>query len=137
MRESNVRRPFLARLVRHLISPLLLIAVGTPLALWGMAELTESRFWRRSPGGGSRGSDGGPLTAEDFRPMEAVPRMPVVAGFETLSADEADQRIQGDELVLAVEVNGQARAWPLNVMTGPEREVFNDELGGRSIAATW
>lgn len=136
MTEPDVRRSFLARLARHLISPLLLIAVGTPLALWGMAELTESRFWRRPPGG-SRGSDGGPLTAEDFRPMEAVPRMPVVAGFETLSADEADRRIRGDELVLAVEVNGQARAWPLNVMTGPEREVFNDQLGGRSIAATW
>jgi len=39
--------------------------------------------------------------------------------------------------VLAVTVGEQSRAYPINMLTGPEREILNDTLGGRAIAATW
>jgi len=80
---------------------------------------------------------GRPPTPENFHPIEAVPRPPVVSGFDVVSAIDATGKVQDNEFVLGTEVNGQARAWPLNVMTGPDREVFNDTLGGLSIAATW
>ena len=32
---------------------------------------------------------------------------------------------------------GQARAYPINMLTGPSREIINDVLGGVPIAATW
>jgi hypothetical protein len=78
-----------------------------------------------------------PPSPENFSPIQVVSRPPLVSGFEILSAQEAEGQIEDDELVLAVEIDGHARAWPLNVMTGPSREVFNDELGGQVIAATW
>ena len=38
---------------------------------------------------------------------------------------------------LGVEVGGEARAYPINMLSGPNREILNDTLGGRPIAATW
>ncbi len=42
-----------------------------------------------------------------------------------------------NELVIGVEVNGAARAYPINQLNGPQREIINDVLGGTAIAATW
>jgi len=42
-----------------------------------------------------------------------------------------------NELVLGLELNGEARAYPINMLTGPSREIINDTLGGIPIAATW
>ena len=40
-------------------------------------------------------------------------------------------------LVLGVTVGEESRAYPINMLTGPSREILNDALGGRAIAATW
>jgi hypothetical protein len=45
--------------------------------------------------------------------------------------------VTDNELVLGVVVNGEARAYPINMLTGPSREIINDTLGGTAIAATW
>ena len=49
----------------------------------------------------------------------------------------ADSDTAANELVIGVEVNGQARAYPINQLTGPQREIINDVLGDTAIAATW
>jgi hypothetical protein len=36
-----------------------------------------------------------------------------------------------------VMINGESRAYPINMLTGPSREILNDRLGGTAIAATW
>jgi len=46
-------------------------------------------------------------------------------------------QVTGKELVIGVVVDGKARAYPINMLTGPSREIINDVLGSRSIAATW
>jgi hypothetical protein len=38
---------------------------------------------------------------------------------------------------LGVEIDGQSRAYPINMITRPQREVVNDQLAGHAIAATW
>ena len=49
-----------------------------------------------------------------------------------------DMDADGDnELVIGVEIDGQARAYPINQLTGPSREIINDVLAGTAIAATW
>ena len=78
-----------------------------------------------------------PPSPKSFYPVEVVPRPPIVKDFQFLSVKQAVGKVDDDEMVLAVEINGEARAYPLNMMTGPKREVFNDTLGGRAIAATW
>jgi len=52
-----------------------------------------------------------------------------------VAVDQAE--VDDGELVIGVEVNGQARAYPINQLTGPNREIINDTLGGQAIAATW
>ena len=65
------------------------------------------------------------------RPFPAIENAPIIAGV-----DVVDQ-VVAKELVLGVVVNGEARAYPINMLTGPSREVINDTLGGRDIVASW
>ncbi len=72
----------------------------------------------------------------DYAPRTVLP-IPIraITDPKTVPADQAD--IAANELVLGVVVNGKARAYPINQLTGPMREIINDELGGTAIAATW
>ena len=49
----------------------------------------------------------------------------------------ADADLGDDDLVMGVEIDGQARAYPVNYMNGPLNEVVNDTLAGEPIASTW
>lgn len=126
----------------RILQALLIIGVATPLLLYGIADWqfqkarTESQKRSRERFDLSLGPDS-PPSSETFQPIDVVPPPPVVTGFETVSAQQASGILSDDELVLAVVMGDAARAWPLNMMTGPDREVFNDELNGRPIAATW
>ena len=62
---------------------------------------------------------------------------PAIVKPENVSAEQANQSLHPEELVLGVEVNGEARAYPINMLAAPPREIINDELGGQAIAATW
>lgn len=46
-----------------------------------------------------------------------------------------DTALDGDELILGIEIKGEAKAYPISVMRS--REMVNDELGGIPILATW
>lgn len=74
---------------------------------------------------------------EEFRPIRVVPAFPALRSFPVTSVREVGGKIHDAELVLGVVVEGQARAYPINMLTGPRREILNDTLGGRAIAATW
>ena len=73
----------------------------------------------------------------DFRPSQAVKAFPAIENPPHVNAETANEMLQPNELVLGVTVDGVARAYPINMLTGPSREIFNDTLGDRSIAATW
>ena len=87
--------------------------------------MSRARVSRCSPSSGS------------FQPYYAVPRQEVVKDFEIVSAEQGVEVLADDELVIGVEVGGQARAYPINMLTGPVREIINDDLAGTAIAATW
>ena len=81
-----------------------------------------------------------PFTAANdstpYRPRQVL-RKPIrpITDPPIVSADKAE--IAPNELVIGVEVEGTARAYSINQLTGPQREIINDELGGSAIAATW
>jgi hypothetical protein len=54
---------------------------------------------------------------------------------ENVPAEEAT--VGNQDLVLGVVHEGTSRAYPLNFLLGPEREIVNDRLGGIDIAVTW
>lgn len=61
--------------------------------------------------------------------LPAITQAPVVSMVDANVADH--------ELVIGVVIDGVARAYPINQLTGPRREIINDELNGTAIAATW
>ena len=94
------------------------------------------RGQRRRPSSGDRlGSR--TVDVDQFAPQSVIrPQAPIV-NPPFVAAAEAQDQIEPNELVLGVVIDHQARAYPINMLTGPSREIFNDELGGRAIAATW
>jgi hypothetical protein len=75
--------------------------------------------------------------ADDFKPMRVVQAFPPLTRFPIKSIRAARDSLSPAELVLGVTVGKESRAYPINMLTGPEREILNDTLGGRAIAATW
>ena len=63
------------------------------------------------------------------RSMPPITRVPFVAAEKS--------RLRDSELVIGVTVNEQSRAYPVNQLTGPKREIINDTVGETPIAATW
>lgn len=76
-------------------------------------------------------------TTPEFRPVRLLQQLPAITNVPVLAVDEVDDQVEDAELVLGVVVNGTARAYPINMLTGPQREIINDQLGGTAIAATW
>ena len=79
---------------------------------------------------------GGTL-GRDLRIVTLLPKDAIPAIFDPqfLTAEEADDWYSPDELVLGVEIDGDARAYSVPYLSG--REIVNDEVGGRKIAVTW
>ena len=78
-----------------------------------------------------------PKTLTDFNPVQVVRPFKAIINAPTVGAIDAKKFVQDDELVLGVEINGKSRAYPINMLTQPTREIINDTLGGKKIATTW
>ncbi len=74
---------------------------------------------------------------DEFTPLQVVSPFPVIQEPETIPGKEVKEQVLESELVLGVVVGEEARAYPINMLTGPSREIINDSLGGQWIAATW
>ncbi len=72
-----------------------------------------------------------------FDPQRVLGAQPPIIEPPFVDADKANEQIHDNDLVLGVEVAGVSRAYPINMLTGPRREIFNDKLGDHFIAATW
>jgi len=80
-----------------------------------------------------------PLTVEE---RDALSRMLRVLGRDMIFpiynprfVPAGEAKVQEDELVLAVEISGRAKAYPITILAS--REMVNDELSGVPILATW
>ena len=75
--------------------------------------------------------------SRQFEPRRVVPQFPPITKAPTLKVSEITDEVTDAELVLGVVTGGEARAYPINMLTQPTREIINDVLGGTAIAATW
>ena len=53
--------------------------------------------------------------------------------FQT--AQEAEENMRDGERVLGVSINGENKAYPLNLLS--RHEIVNDTVGGQPVAVTW
>ncbi len=101
---------------------------ATPLP-YGDTQGLARRFHTVEGGSEFSVTDGELVTV---RPRDTIPAIldPVF-----VPVDEASEWMRPDELVLGVEINGDARAYPIEVLSW--HEVVNDVVGGMPVAATW
>lgn len=71
------------------------------------------------------------------KPMLILGPMAPMVDIPTVDAPGASDLLRPGESVLGVEINGEARAYPIDMMKYLEREILNDRLGGVPIAVTW
>lgn len=75
---------------------------------------------------------------DKFDPVTLIPKpFAAIKDAPVFEANSEKLKLEDDELVLGVEIDGQARAYPINMLKGPYREIINDRLGETDIAATW
>ena len=80
-----------------------------------------------------------PPDLSKFEPMQVVREFAPIKtdDVELLDVEAGNEFLDDTELVLGVQVDDVARAYPINIQTGPAREIINDQVGNRAIAATW
>jgi len=80
-----------------------------------------------------------PDASRDFNPRTVLKKaIPAITDAPVIDASKVtDEVVQDNELIIGVVHNGKARAYPVNQLTGPSREIINDHLGGGPLAATW
>ena len=66
---------------------------------------------------------------------QIIPRGRIAAIFEPRFVTASEAEISDDAWVLGVEIDGQARAFSLNLLN--RHEVVNDRIGDTSFAAVW
>ncbi len=79
----------------------------------------------------------GEMSIDKFEPYRMVSERDPITDAPVVSADDAAEEVTDKVLVLGVVINSEARAYPINMLNGPAREIINDTLGGTPIAATW
>lgn len=76
-------------------------------------------------------------TTADFRPVRVLAALPAITDAPVKRVSEVGGVLNPNELVVGVTIGKESRAYPINMLTGPSREIINDTLGGQAIAATW
>lgn len=72
-----------------------------------------------------------------FLPKKLMSPRKALVDAPFISAKAVNDQVTASELVLGVVVEGKARAYPINMLTGPAREIINDRIGKTNFAATW
>lgn len=75
-------------------------------------------------------------TAEpEYRWSQLLARDDILPIYEPEFVPAAEADYPDDELIMGVEINGEAKAYPVGLLN--YREMVNDELGGIPILVTW
>ena len=74
-----------------------------------------------------------PDLPEDFKQL--IPRGQIASIDDPQFVRAAEAKIPNNAWVLGVAIDGQARAYSLNLLN--QHEVVNDRIGERSFAAVW
>ena len=113
-----------------MLRPSLLSAAALLLALPAQAQSSRPTSRPASPAPSSHPTDGLPPAFKQILPRGKIA---AVRSPRYVSAKEA--AIPGDAWVMGVVIEGQARAFSLNLLN--RHEIVNDTIGGTPYAAVW
>lgn len=97
------------------------------------SEFDISPFENLSPLPELRGID--PSIDFGFDEREKIPRDAINPIYTPKFVSPGDVLLLDEELVMGIEINGDARAYPVGMMRF--REMVNDEVGGVPLLVTW
>ncbi len=101
-----------------------------------IALLGAPMAWPQSPGGLKTNWKKALVAEDEIRSGGPPPDgIPAIDQPKFVSVGEADGWLKDREPVVALEVAGDARAYPLQIMTW--HEIVNDTVGGRPVAVTF
>lgn len=113
--------------MRHKLR-LILVLPAVLGAMWVLGGLP--RLWRSAP------STSIPEENEVLAKMaRLLGRDMITPVYAPRAVAAAQARLRNDELVLGVEINSEAKAYPITVLNA--REMVNDTVGGVPILGTW
>ena len=87
----------------------------------------------RTPGQAGNGGDS--VVSLDIITVLGKDGIPSIDNPRFVGPGEADQQMQSFERVLGVSINGDHRAYPLNMLS--RHKIVNDTVGGVPVAVTW
>ena len=111
-----------------------------PLLLLIAGVLTMTSIIMRQLGYDSRlvqVVDAGSNEVKDYRIVTVLPRdgIAAISNPSFVSAAEAERWMGRFEQVIGLEIEGEAKAYPINILS--RHEIVNDAVGGRPVAVTW
>ena len=118
-----------------------LLLVGLVLAVFLLPQIRQSILKLRSeevtiPLAGDRGrSNGDSEVRLDIITVLGKDGIPSIDDPQFVGPDDADRQMLSNERVLGVSINGDHRAYPLNMLS--RHEIVNDTVGGVPVAVTW
>jgi Protein of unknown function (DUF3179) len=77
------------------------------------------------------------ISARWYSPPRKNTPFPPLVSFPVATAQAAGPEVRDEQFVVGIELNGESRAYPLNVLYKLDRHVIDDNLGGQPIAVTW
>ena len=87
----------------------------------------------RTPGQAGNGGDS--VVSLDIITVLGKDGIPSIDNLRFVGPGEADQQMKSFVRVLGVSINGDHRAYPLNMLS--HHEIVNDTVGGVPVAVTW
>lgn len=119
--------------IKHRFSSIFIILIMSLLVAACSQQPTESSS--RNPAEEVRATTGERYA--DYKIITVLPRDAISAIDEPVfvSSDEADETYADNELILGVDLNGDARAYSIPLLSS--HEIVNDVVGGQKIAVTW
>ena len=84
---------------------------------------------------GQAGNGGDSVVSLDIITVLGKDGIPSIDNPRFVGPGEADQQMQSFETVLGVSIDGDHRAYPLNMLS--HHEIVNDTVGGVPVAVTW
>jgi hypothetical protein len=83
------------------------------------------------------GSPSQEATPPDLFQMTTVKESGFPLNVDPKIVGAAEAALGDGDMVMGIVIEGEARAYPVNYMSGPYNEVVNDTLGARAITASW
>ena len=107
-----------------------------PTATAESAETLEPADTEEAAGSGSPTAES-EAAGPEYEIVTLLPpdAIPAIDSPRFYGEPEADEEYHAQELVIGVEVDGEARAYPVALLS--RHEIVNDTVGGHPIAVTW